>query len=103
MITAAEQATKEVNRCVVSVLSHKADAIADEHAELLRQSGRCKAKLHAYDQFSSNSGPPMPGKVSRLRQAEGTAALGKQRAASGRPAAKERLLADPQAEIALPS
>ena len=101
MTTAAEQAAREVNRCAVNVLSHRAAAIADEYTELLRQAALRMVTLHAFDHFSANSGAPLPGKVSSLLLAEGTAALARQRDTSSWRAARERLLADPQAEVSI--
>jgi hypothetical protein len=97
----ADAAAQEVNRLIVSVLSHTADRIADEYNDLLRQEAARKEVLHAFDQFSANSGARLSGKVSSILMAGGTAGLTKMRDTSEWQAARAALLKDPQAEITI--
>jgi hypothetical protein len=98
LATAAGNAAATVDRLAVAVLSHRANAIADQHNECLRQAAVLKDTLHAFSHFSANSGG-LSGKVSSILLADGRSALAKLRDKSGWRAARDKLLADPQAEI----
>jgi hypothetical protein len=100
MVSASEQAARDVSRAVVSVLSHIADRAADEHAEALAQAAACKELLHEFDQFSANSGVRLSGKVHSILLANGTG-VAKLRDTSSWRTAREKLLADPRAEIVI--
>jgi hypothetical protein len=99
LATAAGNAAKNVDRLAASVLSHRADAIADEHRDLLRQAALKKERLHEFDHFVANTGASMSGNVSSILVAEGRSALARPRDTSRWRALREKLLADPQAEV----
>jgi hypothetical protein len=98
--SAAGDAAKEVNRLATCVLLHKAEAMADEYNEHLRQAAAIKEALHEFDWFSANSGA-RSGKVTNILLSSGTAALAKLRDTSSWREARDKLLADPQAEISI--
>jgi hypothetical protein len=100
----ADAAARQANMLATSILSHVADRIADEHAEALAQAAVRKEVLHEFDQFSANSGVRLSGRVSSILLANGTAgiaALTKLRDPSSWRAARDKLLADPHAEIVI--
>jgi hypothetical protein len=97
----ADAAAREVNRLVASVLAHMADAIAGEHADLIAEAEAKLETLHAFDFFSANTGARPSGRVQTLLLGSGHAALARERDTSTWQRARERLLADPEAEIVI--
>jgi hypothetical protein len=78
-----------------------ADKILEQRSELLREAAKRMETLIAFDHFSANSGVKLSPELAGALMSQGTAALAKLRDASEWQAARDQLLADPQAEISI--
>jgi hypothetical protein len=102
LASAAGNTAREADRLAHCVLGHIADAFADAHNWHLQQADLCRKPLFDFDQFSANSGATLSGKVQAILMADGmSAALVRIRDTSAWRAARDRLLADPMAEVSI--
>jgi hypothetical protein len=98
--TAAGNAVREAERLATHVLMHTAEQLADEYDGLLQRAEGIREVLCQWDQFSVGS-HVQSGKINRVVLSSGMTALAKLRDTSSWRAAKNQLLANPQADVSI--